>query len=53
MQGARHLLWDMIIAEAKKIRPHLNYIKYKEMVINVAIQSCTTVKEALDRNQQI
>ena len=39
----------MIIAEATKIRPYLNYIKDKEMVINVARQSSTAVKEALDR----
>ena len=44
MQGARHLLWDMLISEATKIRPYLNFIKDKEMVINVARKSCTTVK---------
>ena len=31
------------------MRPYLNYIKDKEMVINVARKSCTTVKETLDR----
>ena len=25
-QGARHLLWDMIISEATRIKPYLNYI---------------------------
>ena len=49
VQGARHLIWDMIITEATKMRPYLNYIKDKEMVINVARQSCTNVKETLDR----
>ena len=49
VQGSRHLLWDMIITEATKMRPYLNYIKDKEMVINVPRQSCTTVKETLDR----
>ena len=49
MQGARHLIWDMIIAEAVKIRPYLNYIQDKKMVINVAKHSCTVVKEALNK----
>ena len=49
MQGVRHLLWDMIIVEATKIRPYLNYIKDKEMVINVDRQSCIVVKESLDK----
>ena len=49
VQGARNLIWHMIITEATKIRPYLNYIKDKEMVINVARQSCTTVKETLGR----
>ena len=49
VQGARHLIWDMIITEAAKMRHYLNYFKDKEMVINVARQICTTLKEALDR----
>ena len=49
IQGAKHLLWDMIIVDGTKIRTYLNYIKDKEMVINVDKQSCTTVKEALHR----
>ena len=27
VQGARHLLWDILILEATKIRPYLNYIQ--------------------------
>ena len=26
MQGARHVIWDMIIPETVKISPYLNYI---------------------------
>ena len=26
VHGARHLLWDMIISEATRIRPYLNYV---------------------------
>ena len=29
MQGARHLIWDIIIAEAIKLKPYLNYILNK------------------------
>ena len=49
MQVARHLIWDMIIAKAVKLRPYLNYILDKEMAIHAARQSCTTVKEALNK----
>ena len=49
MQGDRHLLWDMLILEATKIRPYLNFIQDKEMVINSARESCTTMKEVLNR----
>ena len=40
----------MIIAEDVKTRPDLNYILEKEMVINISRQSCTAVKEALNKN---
>ena len=36
MQGARHPSWDMIIVEGVKIRPYLNYILEKVMVIIAA-----------------
>ena len=48
MQGARHLIWDMIILEVSRISPHLKYIQDKEMVINESKQSCTTMNEALN-----
>ena len=44
VQGDRHLIWDMIITKATKMRPYLNFIKDKEVVINVARQSCVVVK---------
>ena len=40
----------MIITEAVKIRPYLNYIQEKEMVINDAKQSCKAMKEAFNKN---
>ena len=39
----------MIIAEVVKLKPYLNYILDKEMVINDARQSCIAVKEALNK----
>ena len=49
VQGARHIIWDMIITKAKKMRPYLNYIKDKEVIISFARQMCIVVKETLDR----
>ena len=40
----------MIIAEAAKIRPYLDYIIDKEIVMQAARQSVTTVKEVLNKN---
>ena len=34
--GARNIVWDMIIVEAIKLRPYLNYIMEKEIVICAA-----------------
>ena len=50
IQGARLLILDMIIAEAVKIVPYLNYIQEKEMVINASKEICTSMKEALNKN---
>ena len=49
VQGAKHIIWDMIITEDGKLRPYLNYILYKEIVIQAARQSCTAVKESLNK----
>ena len=48
VQGSRHLLWDMLISEATKIIPHLNFIQDTEMVINASKKSCTTIKQELN-----
>ena len=45
MQEARHLIWDMIITKAIKMRPYLNFIKDKETIISIARQSCALMKE--------
>ena len=49
IQGAKHLIRDMVITKATKIWPYLNFIKYKEVVINVVRQSCIVTKETLHK----
>ena len=49
MLGERNIICDMIIVESINIRPYLNYILDKEMVINATRQSCTTVKESFNK----
>ena len=48
IQGEKHIIWDMIITEAGKLRPSMNYILDKEIVIHAAKQSCSAVKEVLN-----
>ena len=50
MQGAKHILQDIIIAEVEKLRPYLDYILDKEIVIQAAKQSVAAVKEVLNKN---
>ena len=49
VQGENHIIWEMIITEAEKLRPYLNYILDKETIIQASRQSCTVVKEALNK----
>ena len=49
VQGGRHLILDMIITEATKMRPYLNFIKDKETIINIARQNYAVMKETLDK----
>ena len=39
----------MVTIEDTKMRPYLNFIKEKEVVISVERKSCAAVKETLDR----
>ena len=50
VQGAKHMIWDVIIAEAVKLRPYLDYILDKEIVMQETRQSVTVVKEVLNKN---
>ena len=38
----------MIITEATKMRPYLNFIKDKETMISIARESCAVMKETID-----
>ena len=49
VQWAKHIIWDMITTEAGNLSPYLNYIMDKETVIHATKQSCTIVKEVLNK----
>ena len=49
VQGEKHIIWDAIIAEASKLRPYLDYILDKEVVIQSSKQSTPTVIEILNK----
>ena len=50
MQGAKHIIWDVIIAEAAKLIPYLDCILGKEIGMQAARQSVATVKEVQKKN---
>ena len=50
VQGAKNITWDVIIDEEKKLRPYLDYILDKEIVMQETRQSVTVVKEVLNKN---
>ena len=39
----------MIITGTTKMRPYLNFIRDKETMISIAMQSCAVMKETLDK----
>ena len=50
VQGAKHIIWDVIIDEAAKLIPYLDYILHKDIVMQVSRQSVTMVNEVLNNN---
>ena len=50
VQGAKNIIWDALISEATKLRPCLDYILEKEIMIQSSKQSVTAVKERLKKN---
>ena len=52
LQGAKHIIWDVIITETNKLRPYLDYILDKEIVTQVAKQSVLLVKQVLNKKSR-
>jgi hypothetical protein len=47
LQGAKHVIWDVIAAEAAKFRVYLNFINDKDSVAATARSRCVVVNEVL------
>ena len=47
--GSNHIIWDGIIAEVRKLRPYLDYVLDKEVVIKSSRQIVMTEKEKLNK----
>ena len=47
LQGAKHVIWDVIAAEAAKIKVYLNFINEKNNVASTTRSRCTVVNEML------
>ena len=50
VEAEKNIIWDMLITNAGKLRPYLNYILDKENVIQAARQRFKIVKETLNKN---
>ena len=49
VQGSKHIILDSLIAEENKLRPYLDYVLDKEVVIQSSKQRVTTVREILNK----
>jgi cell division protein FtsB len=47
LQGAKHVIWDDIVAEAAKFRVYLNFINDKDNVATTSRSRCTVLNERL------
>jgi FtsZ-binding cell division protein ZapB len=52
LQGAKHVIWDVITAEVAKFRVYLNFINDKDKVAATARSRCTVVNEVLAKSPQ-
>ena len=50
LQGAKHLIWDVLIAEATKLRPYLDFILDKDIVTQEDRHNFMMVKQFLNKN---
>ena len=50
LQGAKHLIWDILTAEASKLRPYLDFILDKDIVTQDSRKNVLMVKHVLNKN---
>jgi hypothetical protein len=50
LQGAKHVIWDMIAAEVAKFRSYLNFINDKDNMVAIAQNKCDVVNEVIEKN---
>ena len=50
VQGAKHIIWDSLISKENKLRPYLDYVLDKEVVIQLSKQGVTTARKILNKN---
>ena len=50
LQGAKHLIWDMLITQVVNLEPYLDFILEKEIVTQAARQNVLMVKQVLNKN---
>ena len=49
LQGARYMIWDEIIKEANKFRPHLDFIADQESALKTTKLNIMIVKQELNK----
>ena len=49
LQGAKHLIWYVLITEATKLKTYLDFILDKEIVTQVSRQNVLMVKQVLNK----
>jgi len=49
LQGAKHIIWDSIAAEAAKFRTYLNFINAKDSIAMTARSKCIVVNGTLPK----
>jgi hypothetical protein len=50
LQGAKHVIWDVVVVEVAKFRVYLNFINDKDSMVVTARSRCTVVNETLEKN---
>jgi hypothetical protein len=47
LQGAKHVIWDAIVAEVAKFKVYLNFIDDKDNMVVTAWNKCAVINEVL------